>query len=197
MTYHRQSFFSYLLIDLDERLDSLCPPFSPSETVGSPARIRELLEGTRSRIHLGRPGGAPAAIFNPALATLQQRLDGLDQVQVTRQDVEHAASYLKTAIEFYPDDSSRQMAIQEIVDVAVGQGGSWLNTWFSCADRIQPNCSWRHEEFLVMTLELKNVIGLAGNPILQAIVDYSKVVSQLKVRHPLSAHLDIMAYLSS
>jgi hypothetical protein len=41
------------------------------------ARLADLLGGDQPPVHLGRPGGAPAVIFNPALASLQQRLDHL------------------------------------------------------------------------------------------------------------------------
>ena len=46
-----------------------------------------------------------------------------------------------------------------------------------------------------MVLELKNTVGLAGNPVLQAIIDYCKIISQEKVRYPLSAHSDTMVHL--
>ena len=45
-----------------------------------------------------------------------------------------------------------------------------------------------------MVLELKNTVGLAGNPVFQAIVDYSKITSQEKVRYAPSARLDTIAY---
>ena len=120
------------------------------------------------------------AIFNPALATLQRRLDNLDQVQVDRIDVKYATDYLKQAIKFYADEQTREEAIKETVDVAVGQDGDW-GTQLNWADGIKPACCWWHEEFLTMVLELKNILGLAGNPTLQAIIDYSKIVSQEKV----------------
>ena len=88
LTPHRQSLFSFLRLDFGKRLDSLRSTSSPSEIIGSVTKKRELLEGVATHIYLGRPGGAPAAVFNPALATLQHRLDHLDQVKVTRQDVQ-------------------------------------------------------------------------------------------------------------
>jgi len=179
-TPHRQSLFSFSRLDLRKRLDSLRPASSPLEIIGNVTKIHELLEGVAARIYLGRPSGAPAAIFNPALATLQHRLDHLDQVKVTRQDVMHAADYLNQAIRFYSDETDREKALKGLLDIAVGQGGSW-NTQLNWADSIKPDCCWWHKEFLIMVLELKNTVGLAGNPVLQAIVDYSKIISQEKV----------------
>ena len=194
LTPHRQSLFSFLRLDLGKRLDSLRSTSSPSEIIGSVTKKRELLEGVATHIYLGRPGGAPAAVFNPALATLQHRLDHLDQVKVTRQDVMHAANYLNQAIGFYSDETEREKALEGLVDVAVDQGGSW-NTQLNWADGIKPNCCWWHKEFLIMVLELKNTVGLAGDPALQAIVDYSNIISQEKVRCAPSAHLDTTTYL--
>ena len=64
---------------LDERLNRLSPAPSPSDIVHSSHRLTDLLGGDKPPIHLGRPGGAPAVIFNPALAIFQQRLDHLEQ----------------------------------------------------------------------------------------------------------------------
>lgn len=124
-TLHRRPLFSFLHLDLGVCLDSLRPPYLPSEIIGSAAKIGELFGGVNARIYLGRPGGAPAAVFNPALATLQHRLDHLDQVQVTRQYVGHAAQYLDLAIGFYDNETARENAIIKKVNVAVSQDGSW------------------------------------------------------------------------
>jgi len=74
---------------------------SPSDIVHSSDKLADLLGGNEPPIHLGRPGGVPAVIFNPALATLQQRLDHLEQVQVSRLEVRRAANYLRRAVKFY------------------------------------------------------------------------------------------------
>ena len=113
LTLHRRSPFSFLHLDLGARLDSLRPAYLPLEIVGSVAKMDELFGGVNARIYLGRPGGAPAAIFNSALATLQHRLDDLDQVQVTRPDVGHAAQYPNLAIGFYKDETAREDAIKK------------------------------------------------------------------------------------
>lgn len=52
-------------------------------------------------IHLERLGGPPAVIFNRVLATLQPRLDHLEQIEVDRAEVNRAARYLRCAVKFY------------------------------------------------------------------------------------------------
>ncbi|KAF8963415.1 hypothetical protein BDZ97DRAFT_2059090 [Flammula alnicola] len=117
-------------------------------------------------IHLGRPGGAPAAIYNPALAILQQNnLEHLEQVEVSCPDIERAAKYLQCGVAFYQNDALRQMVIKELIDEAIGEKGDW---WY--------------DTFLILVLELKNTLGLSGDPLLQAVIDYSKVVSREKYK---------------
>ena len=118
------NFFAVLRLDLGKRLDSFRPASSPLEITGSDIKIRLLLQGVATHIYLGRPSGAPASIFNPALATLQHRLDHLDYVKVTHQDVMHAADYLNQAIGFYYNETGREKAFKQLRDIAVDQGGS-------------------------------------------------------------------------
>lgn len=136
-------------------------------------------------IHFGRPGGVPAAIFSPALATLQWRLDHLEKVKVSRPDVERAAKYLQCAVAFYEDEKFREKAIKDIVDDAIGEKGNWdvALTW---ANGIRSVGAWWYIsiiKFLFLVLEIKNSLGLTGDAILQAALDYAKVVSQEKVRY--------------
>ena len=83
--------------------------------------LAQLLGGEKPSIHLGRPGGPPAVIFNPALAILQRRLDHLGQVSVSPSTVECASKYLLCVVAFYEDEAHRQKAIKELVDVAIGE----------------------------------------------------------------------------
>lgn len=136
--------------------------------------------GDEPPIHLGRPGGVPAVIFNPALATLQQRLDHLEQVQVSRQEVQRAANYLRCAVKFYKNESHRQVVIKELIDEAIGEDGEW-GLSLGWADNIKPDGSWWYDTFLILVLELKNTLGLSGDALYQAVVDYSKILSREKV----------------
>ncbi|KAG5649766.1 hypothetical protein H0H81_002108 [Sphagnurus paluster] len=176
--------------DLRKRMDTVCPAYSPSETVGSGVlnRIRELLENDTNKmsellesVNTGRPGGVPVAIFNPALATLQFRLDHLDQVQVDHRDITNATQYLADAVKVHHDKAARERAIKDNIDGAIGQHGSW-NKKIGWAGGIKPSCCWWHEDFLVAVMELKNTVGLDGNPLVQVIVDYSKIISQEKYK---------------
>jgi hypothetical protein len=115
---------------------------------------------------------------------LQKRLDHIEELPVSRSEVERAARYLQCAVAFYDTGSHRQSAIQEILNDAIGENGEWalILDW---ADDIKPDGSWWYEMFLILVLELKNTLGLSGDALLQAVVDYSKIVSRDRVRCPI------------
>jgi tRNA A-37 threonylcarbamoyl transferase component Bud32 len=152
------------------------------------------LGGDKPSIHLGRPGGAPAAIFSPVLARLQHHLDHLEQVVVSRRDVERAAEYVRCAVAFYDNEDLRQKAIRDVVNSAIGEVGEWERS-LDWADKIKPHGGWWYETFLILVLELKNALGLSGDALLQAVIDYSKIVSREKVRFPIPAASNSMAHL--
>lgn len=179
---------SYALA-LNDRLNRLPPVPSPSDIVHSASNLADLFGVDEPPIHLGRPGGAPATIFNPVLAKLQQRLDHLDQVQASRPEVDLAAKYVRSTVTFYKDESTRQNAIKGIVDEAIDENGRWTQT-LGWADSIKPDCCWWHDVFLIVVLELKNTLGLSGDALFQAIIDYGKIVCRERVRCHVSAALN-------
>jgi hypothetical protein len=185
------SYLSYsCALALDQSLDRLTPRSSPSEIVHSPDKVASLL-GDKSPIHLNGP---PAAIFNPALAGLQRNLENLEEVKVSRNDVDCAAKYLRCAVDFYKDEAQRQKAIMDLINEAIGQNGEWGYA-LDWADGIKPDGCWWHDLFLVQILELKNTLGLSGDALLQAIADYSKIVAREKVRSPIPVPSNPIAYL--
>lgn len=155
---------------------------SPSDSITTAARVNEIFNGG-AKIHVGRPSGAPVAIFNPTLATLQKSLDNLDSVPITESDVENAAEYLRNAASFYATEELREASIKKMLETALGAEAEWKQT-ITIDDRkeIKPDGIWWHKMFLAVVLELKNISGLSGNPTVQALVDYATVISQNKVR---------------
>jgi len=138
------------------------------------------LDGDDPHIHLDR---VPAIIFNSVLAALQRDLDDLERVHVSRADVNRASSYLDLAVMPHLNKDTYRKLVRNVVDSAVGAPGEWVKT-LDWADGISPDASWWHSDFLIQALELKNTLGLSGDAIIQAIITYSKVISQKKVRQP-------------
>ena len=164
------------------------------EIVHAPDKLANLLGGDEPPIHLGRPGGAPAALFNHALATLQWNLENLEEVEVSRLDVERSAKYLQSVVRFYKDEAQRQTAITELINEAIGENGEWGRV-LSWADNIKPDSCWWYYEFLILVLELKSTLGLAGDALFQAVIDYSKIIPQERVRIPIAVASNPIAYL--
>lgn len=75
-----------------------------------------------------------------------------------------AAPYLRCAVTFYRDEKERQAAITEgLTDIAIGEPGNWVCHLNWAASQITPDGCWWHDEFLVLALALKNLVGLSGD----------------------------------
>lgn len=121
-------------------------------------------------------------MFSPLLAALQRRLLDLDHVDVTLQDITYASSFLSATVQFYDDEAQRQAAIKPQVNNLMGTAGIWVKKleWLS---NIEPDAIWWQEQdkFATGILELKNVHGVSGDPFVQSLADYSKIVANSRV----------------
>lgn len=117
-----------------------------------------LLRGDGNAIRMGTPS---AVIFNPALAKLQQALEKIEKIDVSPADIQLASSYVARATEVYDDETSFEETFHPVLE-----DGQW------------------HRSFLLVAFGLKNLPGLSGDALLQAVIDYSQVISQSKARHP-------------
>ncbi len=75
----------------------------------------------------------------------------------------------------------------KLIDEAIERKGEWGSALLDWTDGFKPNGCWWHDLFLVQVLELKNILGLLGDALLQAIIDYSKIVAWEKVQSSISA----------
>jgi len=125
-------------------------------------------------------------MFSPQLAKLQQHLDNLEAVNFTRADIHYATQLLGNAVEWYKTEEDHQRNTKSGIDSLIGEPGKWEENhdWPSLewADRTRPAAAWWHNDFAVVILELKNTSGIGGDAILQAVVDYCKIITSEKVR---------------
>lgn len=176
--------FTFLIpaLALNEGLDSLSSLPSPSEAIKNSEKLAQVFGGKGPLIHIGRPGGAPAVNFNPVLAALQQNLGNLDQVEVSEDEASIAASYIRCAVKFHDNEKDRQDAIKDLVDGAIGGTGEWgIPVNMAPLSSIKPERIWWHDVFVMLALELKNSLGLGGDALSLAVVDYCKIVSRDQV----------------
>ena len=165
------------VLALDENFDRIASGPSPSEVSKDPQQQCKIF-GEDPSIHVGRPGGPPAAVFNTALATLQRRLDDLQKVDVHPEEVKLAANYLGLAVNYYSTEDDREEAIKTSFIGSMGGEGVW-KIWY--AGETKPDCSWWSDDFPIMVMELKNSCGVSGDAFIQCVVVYSKIIAQDKV----------------
>lgn len=149
---------------------------APSEVIKSAHAVKELFVKEGCFIHLNQ---VSPAIFCPPLANLQRQLENLDMVPISPNDVEHCREYVSLAIRHYDNEKARQEAIEKIVNQVFGSGGEWVTNVPEA--NVKPDAIWWKDGFVIFVAELKNVIGLCGDALLQAVVDYAKIMSRPKV----------------
>jgi hypothetical protein len=80
---------------------------------------------------------------------LQQRLNNLEDLQVSPPDIERAAKYIWRAIKFREDKGDFRNAIKEIVDEAIGDEGAW-GVALDWTNKIRPDGVWQHKKFIIL-----------------------------------------------
>ncbi|KAF4564449.1 hypothetical protein EYR36_002383 [Pleurotus pulmonarius] len=146
--------------DLGRRISKLSDNPSPSSIVGSAATLKNFLNAH------GHP----------------RRLLDLEHVDVTPQDIAYASSFLGATVQFYDDEAQHRTAIKPQVDNLMGTAGIWA-TKLEWLNNIEPDAIWWQEQgkFATGILELKNVHGVSGDPFVQSLADYSKIVANSRL----------------
>jgi len=152
---------------------------SPSDSVKSPAAI----EATVTTVHgprYGRPSdsfGPPTVLFNEALAILKYDLEHLEVFVPDQLHVKHAFGLVTTAASFFETEDERKWSLQPYLDALLA----------SCETQIVGGHGvWLEGPFAYLIFGLKNEQGLGGDPFLQSLTVYSKIIQQKAVRHPSS-----------
>ncbi|KAF4622459.1 hypothetical protein D9613_009476 [Agrocybe pediades] len=150
---------------------------APSNAIKDAKNVKQLITG--GPVYINR---VPVALFNSALAKLQQNIDN-PNFPVSPIDVKKASEYIARATQFYASEDERERGIKSAVDSALRSKGTWGQT-LDWADNIRPDGLWKSKSgnFFVDFLELKNVPGLQGDPKLQCAGDLLKVVRSDKYK---------------
>ncbi|KAK7447112.1 hypothetical protein VKT23_013751 [Stygiomarasmius scandens] len=150
-------------------LESLATAPSPSSGSHNPESCYTGPSGARG----GRPAtyhGPSNALFDPYLAQLSHELRNLHLVEVTSEVIHAAYRLLTISANFYPDDSARGQAVQLILR-EIFPGGVWQTRIAN--GQAKPVAFW----LLSLIFELKNEKGNGGDPEVQTILDYIKILS--------------------
>ena len=140
--------------------------------------VGKFLDPNMHRVYLDR---VPVAIFSAPLARLKQRLDNLDGVEVLPNNVAYAAKYLATASKTFRSEEQRRVVIEDTITKQLGPSGGEWDKPLEWAQNIRPDASWWRNDFAVILLVLKNTVGLGGEAVIQALVDFSKIVASNRV----------------
>lgn len=137
-----------------------------------------------SGVHPHRPAGnyGPfTALFHPALGMLKHHLMHLDQIE------DPSAAHYKLAYKFiticndgFKKEDRRQARLRGIIEGLIGEDAEWQKN-FEGGTAV-PDAVWGWRQVIWAIMELKNVDGMGGNATLQAVLDYSKLISQSQVR---------------
>ena len=158
---------------------------SPSESVKSPHHIKRVVENPAGPRY-GRPSdrfGPPTALFSKELALLRYDLENLEAFTPNSEGVGFAFTLIESATDFYDDESKRESALRPILGTLLAGNNKWRKP---ISDRsAKPDGVWLQESFTYLIVEIKNEPGLGGDPFLQGLVVYTKILAQEKVRSPL------------
>ncbi|KAJ2935845.1 hypothetical protein H1R20_g1250, partial [Candolleomyces eurysporus] len=176
-----------------EELEELFPDGPPRGTVhiiianteAGPSPSATVANTKEAAAFLGDQGFAcidriPVAIFSPPLARLEHRIDILEQAPVSRAKIDRAGSLLSNLIGFCKDENERRNLIKSDMENLLGEPGQWETSIPGA--KIKPDAVWWHGDFPCTVLRLKNLSGVGGNPVIQGMVDFSKIISSEKLQ---------------
>ena len=156
----------------------------PSDAVVSAAGVKGAVDRP-SGPRYGRPSdhyGPPTALFSRDLARLEYNLKYPVVVAPDPGTVEFAFQLITTTTRFFDNETSRENPVRVILEAALGSKGQWQT---SLSDKTtRPNGVWLESFFIYLVVEMKNEPGLGGDPFLQGLIVYSKIIAQEEVLLP-------------
>jgi hypothetical protein len=155
---------------------------SPSESIKSPAIIRETMLGS-SGPRYGRPSdrfGPPTALYSKPLARLKHNLEHLESFKPEPEMLDHALDLIDVASNFFTDEKERELLLQHILGKLLVGKSPWQESIANNTPK--PDAVWLEGPFAYMIAELKSESGLGGDPSLRGLVVYGKVIAQDKVQ---------------
>ncbi|KAF9779327.1 hypothetical protein BJ322DRAFT_1024686 [Thelephora terrestris] len=151
---------------------------SPSDSVKSSAAVKETSndpDGPR----YGRPShrfGPPIALFSPPLALLKHQLDHLELLTPDPRTLDNAFKFVTQSADFYENENDRERALNPILKNLLPDDTRWQTL---TGGKVKQG-GVRAASFIYLIFELKNEQGLGGDPFLQGLVSYGKIVTQDK-----------------
>lgn len=152
-------------------------PFSLSETTSDPSNVQAAVT-LPSGPRYGRPSdrfGPPTVLFNEALALLKYSFDHLDRLEPPPHILGAAFKFATKAASFYETEVIRARVLQDDLKSLLGENVEWEKS--IAGETAKLDGVWFEGSFAYMILELKNEPGLGGDPFLQGLTAYGKIIS--------------------
>ena len=154
---------------------------SPSDCVKSPATIQETLDSP-SGLRCGRPSdryGPPTALFDRELANLRSDLEHLEEIMPDIPTVENAFKFVLFSTGFYADEKERGSHLRGFLEDLLPGESKWQQP--VAGGTAQPDGIWFEGPFTYLILIIKNERGFGGNPSLQCLNVYGKIINHKEV----------------
>ena len=154
---------------------------SPSDSVKDASAVKDATIDPRGPRY-GRPSdrfGPPTSLFSEPLALLEYKLGHLESFTPNLETLNRAFEFITSSTDFFSDEDKREVALKLILGGILQGTNKWQRA--TPGKTAQPDAIWLQEPFAYLILELKNEPGLAGDPFLQTLISYGKLLVQDEV----------------
>ena len=157
---------------------------SPSDSVKSPAAIMAAVDRPTGPRY-GRPSdrfGPPTALFSRELALLKYDLEHLETFTPHSTIANRTFDLIEHAADFFDDEGGKENALRPVLEKLLVGRSQWQAPIIGRSTK--SSGVWLEEFFVYLIVEIKDEPGLGGDPFLQGLVAYSKIIAQEKVPSP-------------
>jgi len=179
-------------IGQEERSKDIRGAPSPSDCVKSSAAVKKALTDPRGHSpRYGRPSdqfGPPTALFSKPLALFEHDLKNLKSFTPDAEVLGHAFEFVAGATEIYENEKDREKFLYPLLEHLLPGECKWKESIAKGSAKVsdkggaKPDGLWLEGRFPCLIFELKNEQGLGGDPFLQGLIVYGKIVAQEEVR---------------
>ena len=110
---------------------------------------------------------------------MEYKLGHLESFTPNLETLNRAFEFITSSTDFFSDEDKREVALKLILGGILQGTNKWQRP--TPGKTAQPDAIWLEEPFAYLILELKNEPGLAGDPFLQTLISYGKLLVQDEV----------------
>jgi len=156
----------------------------PSIAIKDFSSIKDGATRARAAVHYGRPAsnrGPPTGLFQSSLGFLHYELQNLEEryPDPDQSKLQHTAKFISISLSYFLDETERGRALEGALASLIRHHDI---RWHFTTDRMASEIDgcWMIQEIAGIIYQLKNEIGLSGDPWLKAILAFQKLIAQSK-----------------